>query len=53
MHKLLRWLGDYFRRADMLQLLLCTVCAVFGMVVISSATKSYETQNTCLCRAWP
>lgn len=34
---------DFARRADMLLLFLCCVCAVFGIVVISSATASFET----------
>ncbi len=43
MNKVLPWLKDYFRRADMLLFFLCIACSVFGIVIISSATKSYET----------
>lgn len=42
MKKTLAWLRDYFRRADMLLLFLCIVCAVFGIVVISSAVQTYD-----------
>ena len=34
---------DFFTRADILLLVLCTVCTVFGIVVISSATLSLDT----------
>lgn len=34
---------DFFTRADILLLVLCTVCTVFGIVVISSATLSMDT----------
>jgi len=42
MKKTLAWLKDYFRRADMLLLFLSIVCAVFGIVVISSAVQTYD-----------
>lgn len=44
-NKALLWLREYFRRADMLLLFLCVVCSVFGIVMIYSATKSYETSK--------
>ena len=34
---------DFFARADVLLLVLCTVCTVFGIVVIASATLSLDT----------
>ncbi len=45
MKKLLGYALDFCRRADMVLLALCTICAVFGIVVISSATASYETSR--------
>jgi cell division protein FtsW (lipid II flippase) len=41
MKKTFAWLRDYFRRADMPLLFLCIICAVFGIVVISSAVQTY------------
>lgn len=43
MNKVLPWLKDYFKRADMLLLLMSVAASVFGIVVIYSATLSYET----------
>jgi len=37
-----RLFGNYFRMADTVLLLLCTAAAVFGLVLIYSATRSYE-----------
>ena len=34
---------DFVRRADMYLLSLCCICTVFGLVIISSATASYDT----------
>ena len=34
-----RAIGVFFKKADMLLLLLCTVTTIFGIVVISSATQ--------------
>lgn len=45
MKKALAGIGDFVKRADMLLLLLCCVCSIFGIVVISSATKTYETSQ--------
>ncbi len=36
---------DFLRRADMLLLALCCICTLLGMVLISSATKSYGTMR--------
>lgn len=33
---------DFFRRADMYLLSLCCICSMFGFVIISSATASYN-----------
>ena len=33
---------DFFSRADILLLVLCSICTIFGIVVISSATASTE-----------
>ncbi|MCL1829198.1 MAG: FtsW/RodA/SpoVE family cell cycle protein [Oscillospiraceae bacterium] len=43
MKKIAAAVPDFFKRADMLLFLLCCTCSVFGIVVISSATASYET----------
>jgi rod shape determining protein RodA len=45
MRKLWPWVRDFVKRADMLLLFLCCTCSVFGIVVISSATASYETSR--------
>lgn len=45
MKKLWPWVRDFVKRADMLLLFLCCTCAIFGIVVISSATASYETSR--------
>ena len=34
---------DFFRRADLLLFILCVICAFFGLIVIWSATKHFET----------
>jgi len=34
-----RAIGDFFKKADILLLLLCTITTIFGIVVISSATN--------------
>lgn len=44
--KITPYIKDFFRRADMVLLVLCLVCAVFGIIVISSATKAYVTGST-------
>ena len=41
MKRLSAHLLDFLKRADIVLLLLCTAASVFGLVVISSATKSY------------
>ncbi len=40
--KVLTLAKDFCRRADMPLLLMCCICSVFGIVLISSATASYE-----------
>lgn len=40
--KLKPQIKDFFKRADMLLLALCLICSIFGMVVIASATASFE-----------
>lgn len=40
MSVLSRLIGDFFKKADILLLLLCTVTTIFGIVIISSATAS-------------
>ncbi|MEG1633924.1 MAG: FtsW/RodA/SpoVE family cell cycle protein [Oscillospiraceae bacterium] len=42
MKKALTYIKDFFRRADMLLLSLCLISALFGIVVIFSATKTYD-----------
>ena len=39
MQFILRAIRDFFQKADMVLLLLCIVCSVFGIVIISSATN--------------
>jgi rod shape determining protein RodA len=43
--KYLPWVKDFVKRADMLLLALCCVCTIFGIVLITSATASYETNR--------
>ena len=40
MRKIGRAIGDFFKGADMVLLLLCIVTTIFGIVIISSATES-------------
>jgi len=35
-----RWIGDFFKKADIVLLLLCIVTTIFGIVCISSATAA-------------
>ena len=42
MKAILPWIRDFFRKADMVLLVLCLVCTIFGLVLISSATKNME-----------
>lgn len=42
MKKFLPQLRDFVRRADMFLFTVSVICAVYGIIVISSATKSYE-----------
>ncbi|MGE4353662.1 MAG: FtsW/RodA/SpoVE family cell cycle protein [Oscillospiraceae bacterium] len=43
MRKYLPFVRDFVRRADMHLLTLCCICTIFGLVIISSATASYDT----------
>ena len=45
MKKALAAIADFFKRADMVLFFLCLACAIFGIVLISSATLSYETSR--------
>ena len=36
---------EFTRRADMILFTLCLICSLFGIVVISSATASYESSR--------
>lgn len=36
---------DFVKRADMFLFTVSCICAIFGIVLISSATKSYETHT--------
>lgn len=42
MKRTMELLREFFRRADMLLFALSIICAVFGIVVITSATASYQ-----------
>ena len=46
MKRLSPYIKDYVKRADMLLLTLCVVCAVFGIVVIASATATLDGGST-------
>ena len=45
MKKAFTYIKDFLKRADLLLFSLCFVCAIFGIVLISSATKSYGTSR--------
>lgn len=45
MKRALPYLKTFFKRADMLLFSLALLCAVFGIVVIASATQSYQTNS--------
>lgn len=45
MKKLWPAVKDFCRRADMLLLMLCILCSVFGIIVIHSATLTYTNPN--------
>lgn len=40
MNEIRRWIKDYFKKADIVLLLLCIVTTIFGIVCISSATAA-------------
>ena len=40
MNEIRRWIGDFFKKADLVLLLLCVVTTIFGIVCISSATAA-------------
>ena len=40
--KIKTFIEDFIRRADMVLLALCLTCSAFGLVVISSAVRSYD-----------
>ncbi|MEG0035621.1 MAG: FtsW/RodA/SpoVE family cell cycle protein [Oscillospiraceae bacterium] len=42
MKKIIPYLKDFTKRADMLLFTLCMICSIFGLVVISSATTSFN-----------
>ncbi|MEG1404863.1 MAG: FtsW/RodA/SpoVE family cell cycle protein [Oscillospiraceae bacterium] len=42
MKKIIPYLKDFTKRADMLLFTLCMICSIFGLVVISSATASFN-----------
>ena len=45
MKQRLRKLGAFLLRADLLLLVLCLITAVFGLVILYSATRTYETER--------
>lgn len=51
MNKPLTYIKDFFKRADMLLFTLCLICALFGIVLISSATLSYDTPRYVLTQS--
>ena len=40
--KILPQLRDFVRRADMFLFTVSVICAIYGIIVIASATKSYD-----------
>ena len=42
MKKYLPQVKDFFRRADMLLLALSLACSLYGLIVIASATQTYD-----------
>ena len=46
MKRLSPYIKDYVKRADMLLLALCVTCAIFGIVVIASATSTLDGGST-------
>ena len=42
MKKILPQLRDFVRRADMFLFTVSVICAIYGIIVIASATKSYD-----------
>lgn len=51
MKKTFAYIKDFLKRADILLFGLCFVCALFGIVLISSATKSYDTSRYVVTQA--
>ena len=45
MKKAMPYIKDFFKRADMVLFTLCFICAVFGIVMISSATATSKNGN--------
>jgi len=43
--KYLKAVLEYIKKSDMLLLFLCIVCSIYGIIIISSATKSFETSQ--------
>jgi rod shape determining protein RodA len=43
--KYLKMVKEYVKKSDMLLLSLCIVCSIFGIVIISSATHSFHTNQ--------
>ncbi|HHU23234.1 MAG TPA: FtsW/RodA/SpoVE family cell cycle protein [Clostridiales bacterium] len=42
MKKIWQLVSDFLKRADMLLFSLCAICTIFGIVLISSATRTYD-----------
>jgi rod shape determining protein RodA len=43
--KYLKMVREYIKKSDMLLLSLCIICSIYGIVIISSATKSFNTNQ--------
>ena len=52
--KILPQLRDFVRRADMFLFTVSVICAIYGIIVIASATKSYDNGSAqyVIVRAW-
>ena len=45
MKQRLRRLGSFLLRSDLLLLVLCMITAAFGLIILYSATRTYETER--------
>ena len=55
MKKAMSYAKEFFHRADIFLLVMGLICAIFGIVVISSATASYHSAKYVIVQSacWP